>query len=113
MLRLANTHPAWYPCAVDGECTIEFILESQAKTETRLTGITKLLQQGMRMLAKTDGKLAELAEAEKRTQARLSELAGAQKETAQAIKDLAKAQLETERTLQAFIKGQRNGRNSR
>ena len=33
----------WYT-VVDVEWTIEFILKSQAKTETRLTGITKLMQ---------------------------------------------------------------------
>jgi chromosome segregation ATPase len=116
---------------VDVERTIEFILDSQAKTEVRLTGITKLLQQGMRMLVKTDTTLAQLAEAQKRTDARLAEfqkrtdakfaelaeaqaeLAEAQKELTQEMTELAKAQRETERTLRAFIKGQRNGQNSR
>jgi hypothetical protein len=103
--------------AVDIERTIEFILDSQAKTEVRLTGITKLLQQGMRMLVKTDTTLAQIADAQKRTDARLAE---SQKRTdakfadlAREMKELAKAQRETERTLRAFIKGQRNGRNDR
>ena len=64
---------------MDVERTIEFILESQAKAEIRMgkteartnamekrldrrtQSITKLLQQGMRMLLQTDTKLGELA----------------------------------------------------
>jgi peptidoglycan hydrolase CwlO-like protein len=77
---------------MDVERTIQFILESQARAEgrmekadarmvkadgrvaamekrldRRMDAITKLLQQGMRMLAKTDATLAELAEAQKGT----------------------------------------------
>ena len=113
--------PRWYSSAVDVERTIEFILDSQAKTEVRLTGITKLLQQGMRMLAKTETTLvqiagfqkrtdASLAELRKRTDTRFAELAQETKELAQEMKGLAKAQKQTERALQAFIRGQRNGR---
>ncbi len=103
-----------YACAVDVQRTIEFILQSQAKTETRLTGITKIMQQGMRMLVKIEASVTELAQAQKRTEAMLAE---SQKRTdarfaelASEMKELAKAQKTTERTLQAFIKGQRNGR---
>jgi hypothetical protein len=99
---------------VDVERTIQFILRSQAKAEIRmqkaeerieradrrvearldsmekrfdrrLNAIAKLLQQGMGMLAKTDTRLPELAEAQK----------------------------ETDRTLKAFIRSMRNGRNGR
>lgn len=95
---------------MDIEGTIEFILKSQARAEVRMEkadartkkadarvaamekrldrrmdAITKLLQQGMRMLAKTDATLAELAE----------------------------AQRETDRTLKAFINSLRHGRNGR
>ncbi len=118
---------AWYYAPVNIERTMEFILESQANTEVRLTGITKLMKQGMRMLVKTDTQLAELATAQKRTEGRVAELAvgmrelsGEMKELSVEMKELAKAQKElahaqktTERTLQAFIKGQRNGRNGR
>jgi len=108
---------AWYPCAMDVERTIQFILESQARAEARsekaearsekadarmekadarvaamekrldrrMDAITKLLQQGMRMLAKTEATLAELAEAQK----------------------------ETDRSLKAFINSMRHGRNGR
>jgi len=101
---------AWYPCAMDVERTIQFILESQARAEARsekadarmekadarvaalekrldrrMDAITKLIQQGMRMLAKTDATLAELAEAQK----------------------------ETDRSLKAFINSMRHGRNGR
>ena len=84
---------------MDVERTIEFILKSQAnaerrmdnaerrmdKVDRRLAGISKLLQQGVRMLAKTDKALADLAAAHK----------------------------ETERSLKAFINSLRNGRNGR
>lgn len=35
---------------MDVDRTIEFILEAQAKAETRMDGITKLIQQGMQLL---------------------------------------------------------------
>ncbi|PYR99245.1 MAG: hypothetical protein DMG16_18590 [Acidobacteria bacterium] len=116
---------------MDVERTIDFILKTQAKTEVRLGGITKLIQQGMRMLVKneaaiaqlteaqkgTDAKLARLADAQKRTDAKLdakfAEIADAHKELAQEMKELAKAQKETERALRSFMRGQRNGRNGR
>jgi peptidoglycan hydrolase CwlO-like protein len=69
---------------VNVERTIEFILKSQAKTETRLTGITKLVQQGMKMLVRVETNLAELSEAQKRTEAAVAELAGEMKELAKA-----------------------------
>ena len=91
---------------MDVERTIEFILQAQAKAEIRMDkmdkridAITKILQQGMRMLVKTDVRLAELAQAQKRTDARLAELAG--------------AQTATERSLKAFIDSLRHGRNGR
>lgn len=88
---------------MDIERTIEFILRSQAKAEApvnatekrldrRLDAITKLLQQGMRMLVRTDTNLAELAEAQKR---------------------LAEAQKATDRSLKAFIDSLRNSGNGR
>ena len=95
---------------MDIERTIQFILESQARAEgrtekadlrmekaelradarekrmdKRMDAIGKLLQQGMRMLVKTDTRLAELAT----------------------------AQRETDRSLKAFIDSLRRGRNGR
>src|SRR5262249_3203049 len=109
---------------VNVERTIEFILESQAKTEIRLTGITKLMQQGMKMLVKVDSDLAQLtttvaqlAEAQKRTDARLAE--GQRRtdanfsELSQEMKELAKVQNETQRMFQAFMRDQPNGRSGR
>jgi hypothetical protein len=60
--------------------------------ESRCCGedLTKLLQQGMRMLAKTGTKLAELAKTQK---------------------ELADAKKETDRSLKALIRSLRNGRN--
>jgi len=95
---------------VDIERTIQFILETQEKAELRaeamekrfdrrFDAITKLLQQGMRMLVKTDTKIAEVAEAQKRTDIKLAELAEAQKAT--------------DRSLKAFIDSLRHGRNGR
>lgn len=115
---------SWYSPAVDIERTIEFILDSQAKTEVRMTGITGLLQPGMRMVVKAGTTLVQMAEAQKRADARLAgfqsrtdakfaELADTQKDLIHEMKELAKAEKETERTLRAFLKGQRNGRNGR
>jgi hypothetical protein len=102
---------------MDIERTMQFILESQARAEIRaekseirvnamekrldkrMDAITKLIQQGMRMLVKTDSKLAELAESQKRTDKRLEELAAAQKAT--------------DRSLKKLIDSLRNGRNGR
>ena len=134
-----------YPTAMDIERTIEFILKSQARAEIRmekmdgrLEGIAKLIRQGMRMLAKTDTTLAELAQAQKRTDARLAELAQntdvrfaevaqaqkrtdvalvelaqAQKRTDVALAELAQTQKATEKSLKAFIDSLRHGRNGR
>src|SRR5262249_31591537 len=109
---------------VDIERTIEFILETQAKAEVRvdamekridrrMDAITKLLQQGMRMLVKTDTKLAAIADAQRRTDIRLAELAKTQKDLTAAQKDLAAAQKATDRSLKAFIDSLRQGRNGR
>ncbi len=57
------------------------------------------MQQGMRMLVKTDTTLSRLADT--------------RKELGREMKELAKAQKQTERMFQAFIKGKRNGRNGR
>ena len=93
--------------------TIEFILNSQARAEARtdkldrrVDGIAKILQQGMRMLAKTDATLAELA-------ATVGGLAGGQKRTDAALAELAQAHKATERSLKAFIDSMRHGRNGR
>ena len=82
---------------------MQFIVESQAKAEIRtdamekrldkgMHGIVKILGQGMRMLAKTETRLAELAAAQK---------------------ELAASQKETDRSLKALINSMRNGRNGR
>ena len=111
---------SWYACAVDVERTIEFILKSQARAEIRMekmdkriNGISKILQQGMRMLAKTQTTLAEVAEAQKRTDMKLAELAEAQKRTDVKLTELAEAHKDTERTLKAFINSLRHGQNGR
>jgi len=71
----------------------------ERRFDRRINTITKLLQQGIRMLVKTDTKLAELAEGQKRTDRKLEELADAQKAT--------------DRSLKAFIDSLRDGRNGR
>jgi len=67
------------------------------KFDKRLDGIAKLVQQGMRMLVKTNTQLAGLAQSHK--------------ELADAHKELANAQKATERSLKAFIDSLRTGRN--
>jgi len=96
---------------VDVERTIEFILESQAKTVAqiselaesdarmmkRIDGLTKLVRIGMRQLNK-------MAVEQER-------LAATQNELATALKDLAEAQEKTDHTLRAFIDSMNKGRN--
>ena len=88
---------------MDIESTIQSIVRIQAKAEARVNAmeqrldrrmdaIIKLLQQGMRMLVKTDTTLAAVAERQER---------------------LAEAQKATDRTLKAFINRLRSGRNGR
>ena len=71
----------------------------EKRLDRRMDAITKLLQQGMRILVKNQSEIAELRKAQRRTDTKLAELAEAQKET--------------QRTLRAFIARLRNGRNGR
>ena len=60
-------------------------VEREKKLDRRMDAITKLIQQGMKTLSRTQGHLDELAQAQK----------------------------ETERTLKAFIASSRNGKSGR
>jgi len=71
----------------------------EKRLDRRMDAITKLLQQGMRILVKNQSEIAELRKAQRHTDDKLAELAEAQKET--------------QRTLRAFIASLRNGRNGR
>jgi hypothetical protein len=59
---------------MDVERTIEFILETQAKAETRMDGITKLIQQGMQLLlsfqTESTYRINALIDAQQRSEAR-------------------------------------------
>jgi hypothetical protein len=111
---------------VDVERTINFILESQAKAETRMSAadkrveavekrldkrmdaIAKLIQQGMRMLvthkAETNRKINALVDAQMRGEARMERLD-------EKMEELAAAQKDTQKTLKAFIASLQKGRN--
>ena len=71
----------------------------EKRLDRRMDAITRLLQQGMRILVKNQSEIAELRKAQRRTDTKLAELA--------------EAQTETQRTLRAFIARLRNGRNGR
>jgi hypothetical protein len=58
---------------VNVERTIEFILETQAKTDVRIEAITKLMEQGGRMPLKADGKLTKLSERSERKFSQMTE----------------------------------------
>lgn len=89
------------------ERTIEFILDSQAKhaarmdvIDKRMDGITKLIQQGMKLLVTS----------KKETDRKINALVEAQLRTDEKLKELAVAQQVTEKKLQALINRQsRNG----
>ena len=127
-----------YPTGMDVERTMEFILKSQARAETRmeklgtriqnaeiranarmdridrrLDATSKLIQHGMRMLVKVETKLDELSEAQKRTTVAVAELARSQAELARSHAQLAQAQKATEKSLKAFIDSLRHGRNAK
>ena len=55
-----------YSYVMDVERTIEFILKTQAQTDVRMAGITKLVQQGMRILAKHDESIEKLTKTQER-----------------------------------------------
>jgi len=80
---------------VDVEKTIEFILEHQAKTDTQLEAIRKLIRVGMRMIVRigqaqerTDQQIAKLTDSQARTDVKMAELADAQKVTEQKFQAL-------------------------
>jgi len=127
-----------YPTGMDVERTMEFILKSQARAETRmeklgtriqnaeiranarmdridrrLDATSKLIQHGMRMLVKVETKLDELSEAQKRTTVAVAELARSQAELARSHAQLSQAQKATEKSLKAFIDSLRHGRNGK
>jgi hypothetical protein len=96
------------------ERTVEFILDAQAKAEVRmavherrmaevdkrLNGVTKLIQQGMRLLANS----------KKETDQKINALIASQLRTDEALKELAAAQKVTEKKMQTFLNRQtRNG----
>ena len=95
------------------ETTMQFILKTQARAEVRaeksdrrIDSLTKLVQQGMRMIIQIQAQLKEMG-------ASLRELAASQKELAASQKELAASQKETDRELKALVKSLRYGRNGR
>ena len=84
---------------MDVERTMEFILQRQAKAESEMAAMRKIILAGMRMIAKQGENL--------------NKLAVAQKDLATEVKELAKAQRTTETKLQGFIDSMRRGGNGR
>jgi len=88
---------------MDVERTIEFILQQQARTETRMAAMQKLISAGMKMLVKQGENLNKLVVAQREMR----------DEVAAELKALAKAQKATETKLQSFIDSLRRGGNGR
>ena len=84
---------------MDVQKTMEFILQQQAKAESQMAAIRKLIQTGMRMIVKNE-------ELIKKNEESIKELAVAHKE-------LAAAQKITETKLQGLIDALRRGGNGR
>jgi hypothetical protein len=120
-----------YPAAMDVERTMEFILKSQARAEARMEraearveraearmekvdrridAISKLVQQGMRMLVRNETRMDELIQAQKRTDVALAGLA---RRMDAGFAELTQTQKATEKSLKAFIDSLRHGRNGR
>jgi hypothetical protein len=91
---------------MDVQKTMEFILQQQAKAESQMASIRKLIQTGMRMIVKNEGLIKKNEELIKKNEESIKELARAQKE-------LAVAQKVTETKLQGLIDAWRRGGNGR
>ena len=85
----------------------------EKRFDKKIDGLTKVVQQGMRILVNVDKRLDALAAETQKLKTEMKDLAGEMKGLAAAQKSLAIAQKETEATLKAFIAGSRNGRNGR
>jgi hypothetical protein len=59
---------------MDVEKTMEFILQQQAKAESQMAAIRKLIRTGMQMIVKNEEHLQELAAAQKVTETKLQGL---------------------------------------
>lgn len=92
---------------MDLDCSIEFLLQQQVKTEVQLQAIRDLVQGGMKLVipyqAETNRRLDALIDAQLRSEERISRLAEAQLITGQKVARLADTQETTELKLQALI----------
>ena len=88
--------------AMDVERTIEFILKTQAQTDLRMAGITKLLQQGMRILAKHDESIEKLTKTQERMTNAQERLTKAQERLTSSQEKLTTAQKGTQTSIEAL-----------
>lgn len=91
---------------MDVERTMEFILQRQAKAETEMAAMRKIVLTGMRMLVKQGENINRLTAAHK-------ELASEMKDLTSEVRELAKMQRATESKFQGFIDSLRRGSNGR
>ena len=88
--------------AMDVERTIEFILKTQAQTDLRMAGITKLVQQGMRILAKHDESIEKLTKTQERMTNAQERLTKAQERLTSSQERLTTAQKGTQTSIEAL-----------
>ena len=87
---------------MDVERTIEFILKTQAQTDLRMAGITKLVQQGMRILAKHDESIEKLTKTQERMTNAQERLTKAQERLTSSQEKLTTAQKGTQTSIEAL-----------
>jgi len=83
------------------------LAQAHLRSEKRLAGIEKTLNELAEAQKKTEQRVNELAEAQKKTEQRLDELAEAQKKTEQRVNELAEAQKKTEQRLDELAEAQK------
>ena len=88
------------------EKTIEFILNQQARAETQMTSMRKLIVTGMKMVVKQGENIEKLGE-------KVDKLSGEVSKLTADVRELARAQRTTETKLQSFIDSLRRGGNGR
>ena len=88
------------------EKTIEFILNQQAKAETQMASMRKLIVTGMKMVVKQGENIEKLGE-------KVDKLSGEVSKLTADVRELARAQRTTETKLQSFIDSLRRGGNGR
>ena len=95
------------------EKTIEFTLNNQAKAETQMASMRKIIVTGMKMVVKQGENIEKLGEKVDKLGETVDKLSGEVSKLTADVRELARAQRTTETKLQSFIDSLRRGGNGR